>query len=390
MMMQQKTLVIDVETTTFQKGNPFSRRNRLCIVAGDFGIIPFDYKQPCSSEAIEKVQQHVHEAETVVLFNAKFDLHWLRRYGIVLRPDQRIWDCQTAHFVISNQTSRLPSLNEAAAFFGLGQKFDIIEQEYWSKGIDTPAIPEEILYPYALQDIALTRQVYEKQLEYLADKPEKLRLIKLCNLDTIVLEEMEWNGLRYDSTESLRRAEQLKQEMDGIDANIKNIVGNYNFNFNSPDHVSAILYGGTIKFVVSTPYDYTFKGGARAGQTTVRYKHAVTEVKFPRLVEPVKDSKLKKDGLWSTNGDNLKQLKARGKPKQVISLLLKRAELEQLRSTYYEGWPKKMAEMDWPEGEVHSQLHQSVAVTGRLSSSAPNQQNVPPEVAELVKTRYNQ
>src|SRR3990167_6648416 len=43
---------------------------------------------------------------------------------------------------------------------------------------------------------------------------------------------------------------------------------------------------------------------------------------------------------------------------------------------------------DWPENELHGQLNQCVAITGRLSASQPNQQNVEKDVKEIFITRY--
>lgn len=405
-----KILTLDTENSTFQYGNPFSRRNRCCIIPyfltdgvalSRIGFLPWEYNEPLSVDYINTLSLLVKDADLIIGFNLKYDLHWLRRYGIIeygalTTPsgkmdgvlNKTLWCTQVAQFIIRNQQERMPSLNSSCEFWGLPQKLDVVEKEYWDKGIDTPDIPLDILSEYGMKDVELTYQLYEKQMEYLKDKPELLRLIQLANQDLLVLAEMEWNGLRYDIDESATRAELMEGELAQIDKNLKGIVGDYNFNFNSGDQLSAILYGGSIKFRVSTPYKHTFKSGQKAGQTVERFTHEDTEVKFPRIVEPMDKFKLDKDGYWSTGEPALKQLKATGKAKEIVRLLLERAKLEQLVKMYYRGWPKKMVEMDWEAGEVHSQLNQCVVVTGRLSSSGPNQQNVPPEVYELVKTRY--
>ena len=40
------------------------------------------------------------------------------------------------------------------------------------------------------------------------------------------------------------------------------------------------------------------------------------------------------------------------------------------------------------DGSIHGQFNQVVARTGRLSSSAPNMQNTPPELDKLLVSRY--
>ena len=394
-----KFLVLDVETTTFQKGNPFSRCNKCCAIAYLIAInesikanvIPWDYHSPVSIDYINVMDQLIKDTELLVGFNLKFDLHWLRKCGIIKDYNLKfpVWDCQLAQFIISHQQMKYPSLNTVSAHWGLGQKVDIVENEYWKLGIDTPDIPWDILQAYATKDVNLTYQVYLKQQEYLMDKPEMLKLIQLSCEDLLCLAEMEGNGLRYDTKESAVRAEKLEQQIKDIDEKLKNIIGNYKFNFNSNDHVSVLLYGGTIKFVSSTPYKYICKSGKQQGQEVIRLRHEKTYVDFPRLVEPIERSELAKPGYWSTDESKLRQLNVKGRSKEVVQLLLKRSEIERLVSTYYRGFPKKILEMNWATDEIHSQLNQCVVVTGRLSSSNPNQQNLTPEVNELIKSKYD-
>lgn len=386
-------LTLDTEATTYQTGHPFSRRNKLCAIALKEGdkptvVFPIEYDAPVDRETLEAIREAISRASLVVGFNLKFDLHWLRKYDILLGSGKRLWCCQAAQFVIRNQTEKYPSLNSSCAYWNLGQKLDIIATEFWDKGLDTTDVPWELLSEYSVKDVDLTYSLFLRQQEYLRSNPKLERLISLVNQDLEVLAEMEWNGLMFNTSESLKRCEQQQQTIAEIDANIKELVGNYPVNPNSPDHVSAILYGGSIEFVSRTPYDHTYKSGSRAGETHVRFHKETQVVNFPRLVNPLPKSELAKDGFWSTAEGTLRRLKAKGVARTIIKLLLARAKHEQLRSTYYEGWPRRIREMDWPENTVHSQLNQSVVVTGRLSSSNPNQQNPPLEVQELVETRF--
>jgi DNA polymerase I len=388
-------LTIDTESTIYEKGHPFSRRNALCAISfkqdsSPSCCLPWEHSGPVSADTITTVQNAIDGTDLLIFFNAKHDLHWLRREGILkdYRLKQRIWDCQAAQFIIRNQQEKYPSLNSACDYFGLGTKLDIIEKEYWSKGIDTPNIPWPLLSEYACRDTDLTYALYVAQLKYLADKPELLQLCRLVCMDTLVLAEMEFNGLIYDREESIRRAEELDQEIKTIESELRNIFNIAGLNFSSPNHLSAILYGGVVKYTESIPYEHTFKSGKQTGLTVTRYKHKDIEITMPRLVDPVPKTKLKKEGLWSTDDGVLKRLHAKGTAKRVIELIKRRNELERLASTYYRGFPKIMDEKDWAPNEIHGQFNQTTVVTGRLSSNAPNLQNVPSETNELICTRY--
>jgi DNA polymerase-1 len=385
-------LTLDTENTTHAKGNPFSRCNKCCVITYKIDdqpsiAIKWEYDAPLSRDKLALIQKFLDEAELVVGFNLKYDLHWLRRYGLIL--PKKVWCTQLGQFIICDQQEKYPSLNSSCAYWGLGQKLDVIEKEYWSKGINTDQIPWVPLDEYSRQDVDLTYSLYLKQKEYLRENPSKVQLINLSNQDLMVLEEMEWNGLRFDTELANLRASVLAEQIKEIDATLKGIIGDYPCNFDSSDHKSAILYGGIIKFKIAEPYEHTYKSGQKQGLTEVRYKHSIKEVIFPRLVEPLPDSALAKDGLWSTDQGTLKILRARGKARTIIKQLQERATKEQLLSTYFEGWPKTIQKMDWPEGEVHSNLNQCVVITGRLSSSAPNQQNVPEDVYGCIKTRMH-
>ncbi len=339
-----------------------------------------------SRESLDFVQQQLDEATQLIGFNLKYDLHWLRRYGLVVPVDLRLWDVQAVQFVIQNQQQSYPAMDTTSKFYELQPKYDDIATEYWAKGIDTPNIPWDIVERRAVEDVILTYDLYRKQVETLPES--KKRLVSLVNQDLRMLAEMEWHGLRYDTVESLKQSTIIKGEIESINKELTDTFGDHPFNWSSGDHASVCLYGGTIRFHVATPYEHTYKGGAKAGTTETRYRHSHYEVTLPRLVTPLKRSELKKPGYWSTAADVLVRLRGSKKAKRVIDLMCRRADLEKLNSTYLEGFPKKIAEMDWEPGTIHGGLNQSVVVTGRLSSSGPNMQNLLEEAQALVKSRY--
>lgn len=384
-----RSLILDVETTISNKGNPFDETNKLCYV-GLLGSIPrtisIEYGDEPYRHKLDEIQKEIDESEILVGFNIKFDLHWLRKYGINF-VGKRIWDCQLVHFVLTGQQYPYPSLNSVSAYYDLGSKLDVVATEYWSNKIDTPNIPKDILEEYLIGDLQLTQKVYEKQLEEFASSAKTMqRLISLHNQDLLILQEMEYNGLLFDEKQSNVLAEELQEQIKKIDDILFEYHSLVDFNPNSTEHLSAFLYGGIIK-VKRRETIGLFKTGTRKGQAKERW--VLHEITFDRLVNPLKGSELEKEGFFSTDEQTLKSLKGNKKAKEVIELLLHRAVLEKRLSTYYKGLVDLRKEMNWHEGRLHGQLNQCVARTGRLSSSKPNLQNFDGEIKTLFRSRYD-
>jgi DNA polymerase I-like protein with 3'-5' exonuclease and polymerase domains len=384
-----KGLILDVETTISNKGNPFDETNRLCYVGCYDGMVPIlhsiEYGSKPYGNVLADVQASVDACDLIIGFNLKFDLHWIRRYGIHYST-KRVWDCQLVHFILTGQSQSYPSLNGVAAYYGLDSKLDVVSTEYWKNGIDTPDVPEDILRDYLQKDLELTHQVYLKQLkEVKASSPQLQRLISLHNQDLTVLEEMEYNGLLFDEDHSNELAKNLTEQIKTLDDILFEYHKTDAFNCNSTEHLSALLYGGTIVLKRREAIG-VFKTGTRAGEVKERWVDY--PIVFEKIVNPIKGSELAKEGFYSTDEQTLKTLKGSKRAKELIELLLRRATLEKRLSTYYEGLVKLRKEMKWDEGKLHGQLNQCVARTGRLSSSRPNLQNFDGEIKELFRSRY--
>ena len=384
-----RSLILDVETTISNKGNPFDETNKLCYIGlldTDASVYSIEYDDQPYRTRLEEVQAKVNGADILVGFNIKFDLHWIRKYGINFMG-KRVWDCQLVHFILTGQQYPYPSLNSVAAYYDLGSKLDVIATEYWKNGVDTDKIPKDLLEDYLKQDLLLTQKVYEKQMKEFASSAKNMqRLISLHNQDLVILQEMEFNGLLFDENSSTILATELEDQIAVIDKILMEYHDLVEFNPNSTEHVSSLLYGGIIK-VRRREAIGVFKTGERKGQTKERWvEHEIT---FPRLINPIKGSELTKEGFFSTDDQTLKSLKTRSKyAKDLVEVLLKRATLEKRLTAYYKGLVDLRKEMNWHEGRLHGQLNQCVARTGRLSSSKPNLQNFDGEIKTLFGSRY--
>lgn len=184
-------LTLDVETTISNKGNPFDQTNNLVLV----GTKRLGEKALCNL-SFDLVCQEINWADILVGFNIKFDLHWLKNFGINFEG-KRIWDCQIGEFILNYQKTPYPSLNQACEKYGLPQKLDIVKTEYWDKGIDTDQIPLDILSDYLEQDLILTEQVFLKQRQQFKNDPRH-KLFRLQCQDLLVLQDMEYNGILFN------------------------------------------------------------------------------------------------------------------------------------------------------------------------------------------------
>lgn len=375
-------LTSDFEVTTYSKGNPFDQRNKtVCL-----GFKDNDESAWCDFDLDYPTKNYVTKPEwdLYVFFNAKFDLHWYRKLGIDV-SGWKIWCCQIAEFLLSGQKQRYPSLEEAATTYGLGHKFDVVKEEWWNKGFNTDEVPRDILSDYCIQDVELTYKVYQHQKALLEKQPDLYKLFKLMCQDLLVLEEMEYNGLVFDEALCLERSQEIDIELVAIKEQLAATYPELTINFGSGDQLSAFLYGGSI-YEEGKEHIGFFKTGDKKGQP--KYKNIEIVHTLPRLVEPLKNSELKKEGYYATDEATLRKLKGPA-AKKYVGPLLRLAELEKLNSTYYCGIPKLVKEMHWDDLVIHGQFNQVTTQTGRLSSSKPNLQNFAGSVLDVFISRFN-
>lgn len=317
-----------------------------------------------------------------------------------------MYDAQLAEFILGGQSEPYPALAEVVVRYDLPAKLDVVRTEYWERGIDTDAVPWEILGEYCLHDIDITLQLFHAQKGLFKGNMKKLFLLQCEDLKG--LQEAEQNGLRYDLQKAKELGAELQVEIARIDAELRGHAGIDWLNFSSSDQLSCLLYGGVIYERVRERTERILK----SGEVKVGERWGLAAHSFPRLVSPLKGtesgetSKLA-DGelnrvnnerettgkkslvrVYSTAAPVLQRLRAKGRGKSIIGLLLKRAIAEKLDSTYYTGLINKAAELEWEGDEVHGQFNLVVAGTGRLSSSNPNLQNFSGEIKELFYSRY--
>ncbi|MBI1855665.1 MAG: hypothetical protein HYR93_07355 [Chloroflexi bacterium] len=103
---------------------------------------------------------------------------------------------------------------------------------------------------------------------------------------------------------------------------------------------------------------------------------------FNRLrLEPPDKGRKTASGHYSTSADVLDALSGKH---PVVDMVLEHRELSKIKSTYVDALPEAV---DSKTGRVHTSYSQTGAVTGRLSSSNPNLQNIPIRTEEGRRVR---
>lgn len=224
------------------------------------------------------------------------------------------------------------------------------------------------------------------------------KLFKIQCIDLLCLVDMERAGIKFNTMEAMKYAKELETQCNGLLSRFSSLVCSNDVSITSNDDISAILYGGIITTDIRIPVGH-YLTGAKVGQP--RYKIEQVHKTFERLVAPLTKTETKKSQTridkgeqtehtqWQVNEPVLRSLKAKGKAKEIIAIILEYSKIEKLRGTYLEGYTKLIDEMDWEKDTLHTSFNQCVAITGRLSSSKPNMQNADKITKKFMKTRYD-
>jgi DNA polymerase-1 len=270
--------------------------------------------------------------------NLKYDLLVFRRAGVQLKGIE--FDTMIASYLL-DPGSREHGL-DALAMKHLDHR-TITYSEVTGKGknqIPFAEVSVEKCRDYACEDADIALQlagIFEPELKRL-HLDNLFRTIEMPLLE--VLADMEWNGIRIDEPFFAELQKRLATELRRLEQEIYAAAGT-TFNINSNPQLREILFG--------------------------------------RLDLPI--LKKTKTGA-STDASVLEELAAQGH--HLPMLLMEYRQLEKLRSTYVEALPVMVN----PEtGRLHTSFNQTIAATGRLSSTDPNLQNIPIRTEEGAEIR---
>lgn len=393
-MLLDNILFFDNETTIKHKGNPFTRSNFLVSVSSATGNSQPQFSYYREPSFLTTLQLQLQQCKRIVGINLKFDIHWIRRAGLSIPEDIEVWDCAVAEYRMSGQKHVFPSMDDMCDLYGIPNKQGGLE-EFWNAGVSTEDIPYNIVKDYNNDDIHRTRAIYAFQTQdvRLSKTKNLQKQILLDGQDLLVLEDMEYNGIKYNTETSTQLAVTYECELRSINEWFYGLAGTNKINLDSGDHLSALLFGGYFETSDSIPETRIYKSGPNKG---IEYTRNVTVNqavhRFDGFFNPIPGTQLKKSTkerpIFATSDEVLTQLSKRSKlQRSIIEKLQRRSELSKLTGTYLQAFPELIDKMEW-DGYLHGQFNQVVAATGRLSSSNPNLQNTPPIADQMLITRF--
>jgi DNA polymerase-1 len=296
----------------------------------EVAYIPLSHSEGCNLkwEEIREILRPILEdaSHPKYLQNAKFDRLMFKAAGIELAGVT--FDTMIASYVIDPEASH--KLDDMA--------MDLLQIRTVSyktlvgkrKSIAEVAIP--LVAQYCGMDTYLTYHLVPILRSQLTAIPELWDLFQNVEMALEpILAEMEWRGIRIDREFLSAFSLELEKDLDALAIAAYAQAGK-EFNLNSPKQLSEILLEKL--------------GG-----------------KFEKA------SRKSKTG-FSTDVTVLNKLE--GEP--LIDTILENRTLAKLKSTYVDALPSLIQPKT---GRVHTDFNQTVASTGRLSSSNPNLQNIP-------------
>lgn len=260
--------------------------------------------------------------------NIKYDLMVLARYGITVGLP--LFDTMVAHYLLyPDMRHGLDELSERHLGI-IPMSFEQMIEPQSTKQPNLRAVPHERLRYYAAEDAALTFRLYKLFAPMLEERGQT-SLFQEIEMPLIpVLASMEQEGVRLDTAVLSSISEELNTKLLSVEEEIFALSG-HPFNINSSKQVGELLFD---------------------------------ELKI------IDKPKKTKSGGYTTSEEVLEKL--RGKH-PIVGKILDYRGLKKLLSTYVDALPSLL----YPDGRLHTSFNQTVAATGRLSSTNPNIQNIP-------------
>ncbi len=273
--------------------------------------------------------------------NIKYDWMVLKRHGADLSGVS--FDTMLASYLL-DPSKRAHSLDQIALDY-LGHK-TISYSDVAGKGkkaITFDQVTLDQAVPYACEDADITLRAYEVLRPRLEER-DLVALLENVEMPLVsVLMEMEMAGVRLDLDRLHDLSKNFERQLYILEEEIYSLAGE-KFNIKSSQQLGRIL--------------------------------------FEKLQLPTIKKTKKKTG-YSTDVEVLTRL---ADQHELPALLLRHRSLAKLKSTYVDAL---LSQVDGQTARIHTSFNQTVAATGRLSSSNPNLQNIPirtEEGREIRKT----
>jgi DNA polymerase-1 len=330
-LLLQKSISLDTETTSLDVRHTELVGMSFSYQAHTGFYVPFSADREETRARLELFQPLFQNPNIeIVGQNLKFDLHVLLNYGIKLHGP--LFDTLLAHYLLQpDQRHNLDALSEAY----LGYKPISIESLIGPKGPRQKSmrdIPVDVLTTYAAEDADVAWQLAELFRPKLIETGVDAVFRQIETPLVPVLAGMENQGIAVDRGALKSYSDFLGSELAQLEREVLELAG-VSFNLASPRQLGEIL--------------------------------------FERLQIGKGKIKKTKTGQYATGEEILEDLRS---THPIVNKLLEWRQVGKLKSTYVDALPQLI---DPITNRIHTTFNQTVAATGRLSSTNPNLQNIP-------------
>ncbi len=261
--------------------------------------------------------------------NIKYDLSILKNYGLKIHGP--LFDTMIAHYLIQPETKH--NLDDLCEQY-LNFKKITTDTLIGGKGLFQKTMRDadlNQLRDYSCEDADFTLQL-KQALEPELNASGVRSLFDEIEMPLIpVLADMEMTGVKLNTSELGVYAEVLRKQIIDIEREIISIAGE-EFNISSPKQLGVIL--------------------------------------FEKMkIDP--NAKMTKTKQYSTSEETLEKLQDKN---PIVAKILEYRGLKKLLTTYVEALPQQI---NPKTKRIHTNYNQTIAATGRLSSTNPNLQNIP-------------
>jgi DNA polymerase-1 len=329
-LLQQKSVCFDTETTSLNTKEAELVGIAFSYQKGKGYYIPFPESKDETQVIIEELRPFFEDENIEkIAQNIKYDIKVLANYNINVKGNY--FDTMIAHYLL--QPDMRHGMDVLAETY-LNYHPISIEKLIGKKGKNQKSmrsVEMKLQTEYAVEDADVTfqlKQIFQEKLK--TKNLEKLYTeieIPLVN----VLAKMEMEGINLDTNFLNGLSKNLTDDIVTLESKIHR-VANVEFNLASPKQLGQVLF-----------------------------EHL-------KLVDKPKKTKT---GQYATGEEVLKKL---AKEHEVIRNILEWRGLVKLKNTYVDALPN---EVNKNSKRIHTTYMQTVASTGRLSSTKPNLQNIP-------------
>ena len=326
-LREAKVIVVDVETTGLDMYDPKEELLYIGLTnkAGR-GVV---FKNTLENRDL--VADILKGKELVIGHHIKFDFKWLYRYGIVIKS--RLFDTMTAlHLLDENYPDKSLKHLVRTNFPELGTRLDKAEKKILMHRVKEEESSQEEWLEYNSGDVDGTFRLYENFSKALEEQG-LMNLMKFEMRNLKVLAYMEINGFQIDRKAYDDLKLKYEEDIKLCELSLKRFFGD--INLNSTKQLGEKLYGD-----MGLPITFRSPGGSP-----------------------------------SCNEAALQLLAKEKSHKEAIDKLLNYRSLEKLYSVYILGLTKNG--LIKSDGKVHCNYKITGTVTGRLSCTDPNLQNIP-------------